>query len=259
MKSDGSMAVAFLNPYLASWRNTSFDNYVMNKHIVIIGASKGIGNALTKRLTSTNHLVTAISRSEGNLDTVANVIFHPFDITSEDQFPSVEGAVDGIAYCPGTINLKPFNRLTERDFLNDLNVHLLGAVRTIQALLPNLKQSENPSIVLFSTVAVQTGMGFHASVSAAKGAVEGLTRSLAAEFAPTIRVNCIAPSLTDTPLAERLLNSEEKREAAAARNPMHKVGTADEVAAMAEFLLTGESNWITGQIFHVDGGMGSLR
>ncbi len=231
----------------------------MNKKIVIVGASKGIGNALAKRLAVAGHSISAVSRTEGDLGEVANVTFHPFDITSEDQFPSIEGAVDGIAYCPGTINLRPFNRLTEKDFLNDLNISLLGAVRTIQALLPNLKQSENPSIVLFSTVAVQTGMGFHASVSAAKGAVEGLTRSLAAEFAPSIRVNCIAPSLTDTPLAERLLNSEEKREAADARNPLHKVGTADEVAAMAEFLLTGESSWITGQIFHIDGGMGTLR
>lgn len=231
----------------------------MQKHIAIVGASKGIGRALAHRLTAAGHLVTALSRSEGDLAAVPNVRILEYDADQAAAFPKIDGPVDGVVYCPGSINLKPFHRLTEKDFLTDLSINLLGAVKTIQALLPNLKDAENPSIVLFSTVAVQTGMGFHASISAAKGAVEGLTRALAAEFAPKIRVNCIAPSLTDTPLAERLLSSPEKREAAAGRNPMHKVGTPHEVAAMAEFLLTGESNWITGQIFHVDGGMGSLR
>ncbi len=231
----------------------------MKKKIVIVGASKGIGNAIAKRLAVGGNSVTALSRSEGDLDRIQNVNYLEYDAVGTGDFPLIEGPVDGVVYCPGSINLKPFHRLTEKDFLADLNINLLGAVRTIQALLPNLKEAANPSIVLFSTVAVQTGMGFHASVSAAKGAVEGLTRSLAAEFAPKIRVNSIAPSLTDTPLAERLLSSPEKREAAEGRNPMSKVGTSDEVAAMAEFLLTGESNWITGQIFHVDGGMGTLR
>lgn len=225
----------------------------------MVGASKGIGNAIANRLADGGHSVTAMSRSEGDLGKIQNVSFLEYDAVGISDFPLIDGPVDGVVYCPGSINLKPFHRLMEKDFLADLNINLLGAVKTIQALLPNLKEAENGSIVLFSTVAVQTGMGFHASVSAAKGAVEGLTRSLAAEFAPKIRVNCIAPSLTDTPLAERLLSSPEKRDAAAGRNPLQKVGTSDEVAAMAEFLLTGESKWITGQIFHVDGGMGTLR
>lgn len=231
----------------------------MSKHFVIVGASKGIGYALAKRLLSGGHKITAISRTRGDLEGLDNLTFYPYDVAESAVFPSIQGPVDGIAYCPGTINLRPFGRLSQEDFLNDLNINLLGAVRTIQALLPNLRDSAAPGIILFSTVAVQTGMGFHASISAAKGAVEALTRSLAAEFAPTIRVNCIAPSLTDTPLAERLLNTDAKREAAIQRNPLNKIGTADEVAAMAEFLLSGRSEWITGQIFHVDGGTGTIR
>ena len=231
----------------------------MNKHIVIVGASKGIGYALAHSLLEAGHSVTGLSRSQSDLAGSVNYIHHAYDAVEDSTFPNIDGVVDGVVYCPGSINLKPFHRLAEKDFLSDFNINLLGAVKTIQALLPNLKESADPSIVLFSTVAVQTGMGFHASVSSAKGAVEGLTRSLAAEFAPKIRVNCIAPSLTDTPLAERLLNSPEKREAAAARNPLNKVGTANEVAGLAEFLLTGNSTWITGQIFSVDGGMGSLK
>lgn len=230
----------------------------MKKRIVIVGASKGIGFALARNLSNGGHSITALGRSEGDLTGLDNVTYHFFDATDTAEFPDIEGVVDGVVYCPGSINLKPFHRLTEKDFADDLNINLLGAVKTIQKLLPNLEEADEPSIVLFSTVAVQTGMGFHASVSAAKGAVEGLTRSLAAEFARKIRVNCIAPSLTDTPLAERLLNSHEKREASAARHPLKKIGTADDIAAMAEFLLTGSSGWITGQILHVDGGMGSV-
>ncbi len=231
----------------------------MKKTIIIVGASKGIGNSLALRLTNAGNSVIALSRSEGGTSDMQNISHLHYNVIGEGEFPLIEGSIDGIVYCPGSINLKPFNRLTEKDFLADFNINLLGAIKTIQSLLPNLKEAEDPSIVLFSTVAVQTGMGFHSSISAAKGAVEGLTRALAAEFAPKIRVNCIAPSLTDTSLAERLLNTEEERTIAAGRNPLKKIATPDDVAAMAEFLLTGESKYITGQILHVDGGMGSLR
>ena len=135
----------------------------------------------------------------------------------------------------------------------------MGAIAVIQKLLPNLKQAETSSIVLFSTVAVQTGMGFHASIAASKGAIEGLARSLASEFAPKIRVNCIAPSLTDTPLAERLLNSPEKREASAARHPLKAIGAPADIASAAAFLLSDQASWMTGQILHIDGGMSSVR
>ena len=182
---------------------------------MVVGASKGIGNSLAKMLTADGNTVIAISRTEGELAGMEGVDFQTYDVASDEPLPTIEGIIDGVVYCPGSINLRPFNRLTETDFVSDMQINLLGAVRVIQHYLPNLKISENGSIVLFSTVAVQTGMGFHASVSAAKGAVEGLTRALAAEFAPKIRVNCIAPSLTDTPLAEKLLNTPEKRDASA--------------------------------------------
>ena len=226
----------------------------MQKRFVVVGGSKGIGAALARSLDSDGNEVIVISRTSPESGT-----FVEYDVTSSEPFPAIDGPIDGIAYCPGTINLRPFHRFSRAEFQHDLDVNLFGAIDAIQALLPNLKQSTSPSIVLFSTVAVQTGMGFHASIAAAKGAVEGLTRSLAAELAPQIRVNCIAPSLTDTPLASKLISTPEKRESLGSRNPLNKIGTAEEVARMAKFLLCDESTWITGQVIHVDGGMGSLK
>ena len=162
-------------------------------------------------------------------------------------------------YCPGSINLKPFKSLKEQDYLNDFNINALGAVKIINNYLPNLKKAETSSLVFFSTVAVQTGMPYHASVAMAKGAVEGLTRSLAAEFAPNIRVNAIAPSLTDTPMASRLLSSDEKKEASAKRHPLNSIGNPEEIAKAASYLLSDDSGWITGQVIHIDGGISSLR
>jgi NAD(P)-dependent dehydrogenase (short-subunit alcohol dehydrogenase family) len=165
-----------------------------------------------------------------------------------------------VVYCPGSIRLRPFHRLKTQDFLSDLEINLLGAVKAIQACLPGLKKADAPaSIVLFSTVAVKTGMPFHASIASAKGAIEGLTRSLAAEFAPRIRVNAIAPSLTDTNLAKTLLSDDGKRTAAAERHPLKRVGTPADIAAAAKFLLDDSASWITGQIIAVDGGMGAIR
>ena len=155
--------------------------------------------------------------------------------------------------------LKPFARLKPEDFIQDYQLQLIGAVRVIQACLPKLKNSPASSIVLFSTVAVQTGFSFHAVVSSSKGAVEGLTRSLAAELAPKIRVNCIAPSITETRLASPLLNTQEKKEASAQRHPMKKIGAPEDLANLAAFLLSEKSKWITGQVIHADGGISSLR
>lgn len=231
----------------------------MNNKYVIIGASKGIGLELAKQLSARGDEVLAFNRTADEPQGLANVSTFEFDVTNASEFPAVTGPIDGLVYCPGTINLKPFHRLTEKDFLDDFRVNFLGAVTVIQKLLPNLKEAEIASIVLFSTVAVQTGMGFHASVAAAKGAVEGLTRSLASEFAPKIRVNCIAPSLTDTPLAERLLNTPEKREASAIRHPLKSIGKPSDIASMAAFLLSDSGSWMTGQILHIDGGMSSVR
>lgn len=227
------------------------------KHYLIVGASSGIGFELASRL-SAHSRVTAISRTPKNLSGLPNTTWHEADISmSEPLFPSIDGPIDGLVYCPGTINLKPFRSLKEEDFLQDWNTNFMGAVRTIKQYLPQLSASEQPSILLFSTVAVQTGMSFHATISSAKGAVEGLTRSLAAEFAPKIRVNAIAPSLTDTPLAEKLLNAEAKRTSAQERHPLKTIGTPQELAEAALYLL--QANWVTGQILKVDGGISSIR
>ena len=167
--------------------------------------------------------------------------------------------LDGFVYCPGSINLRPFRGLKPKTFQEDFNLNVLGAVKSLQSVLPLLQKSPQASLVFYSTVAVTTGMPFHASVAAAKGALEGLTRSLAAEYAPKFRVNCIAPSLTDTPLADKFLNNEAKLEKAQERHPLKQVGSAKNIAQMTAFLLGDESQWMTGQILHVDGGIGDLK
>ena len=164
-----------------------------------------------------------------------------------------------MVYCPGTINLKPFHRIKPEDFIYEFQVNFLGAVKAIQQSLSALKKSDKASIVLFSTVAVQNGMPFHAGIASAKGAIEGLTRSLAAELAPTIRINAIAPSITDTPLAGKLLSSDEKKEASANRHPLKKIGSVTDMVNLIDFLLSDKSAWMTGQILGLDGGMSSTR
>jgi 3-oxoacyl-[acyl-carrier protein] reductase len=231
-----------------------------NKTYLIAGGSSGIGLALVKKLTAAGHHVTVISRSNDGLAGISNVTHLQKDVLTDDISDSeLPDSLDGVAYCPGSINLKPFRSLKPDAFLEDFNINVLGAVKILQAAQKPLKKAENPSVVLFSTVAVGQGMPFHASVAAAKGAVEGLTKSLAAEWAPGIRVNCIAPSLTDTPMAERLLSSDDKREASANRHPLRRVGTPEDIAALAEFLLSENSTWMTGQILGLDGGMSTLR
>lgn len=226
---------------------------------VIVGASQGIGEAIATALVAKGHEVINFSRNPTGISGVVNYTWDALG-SDDSALAAITGPLDGIAYCPGSINLKPFHRLTSADFEKDFQINVLGAVRVIQALLPALKQSETSSIVLFSTVAVQTGMGFHASIASAKGAIEGLTRSLAAELsANKIRVNAIAPSLTLTPLAGALLNSPEKIEAGGKRHPLGRVGQAEDVANLAAFLLDSTNSWITGQIMGVDGGIGSLK
>ncbi len=230
------------------------------KNIVIIGCGKGIGYATAKILSKSSHII-GISRTQTPEIEALDIEFHQMDILTgklEDiNFPEV---VDGLVYAPGSINLKPFSRLTSDDFKNDFEINVLGAVQCIQKLLPNLKKSKNASVVLFSSVAARLGMPFHASVSASKSAVEGLTKSLAAEFAAhKIRVNSIAPSLTDTDLASQLLSTPEKQESSAKRHPLQRIGNAGEMAKMTEFLLSPDSSWITGQIIGIDGGMSTVK
>lgn len=226
---------------------------------LIVGGTSGIGLETTKVLSQSNKVIV-LGRTNRNLDGLSNVEFHSADVTkSIDDLPQIEDSLDGLVYCPGTINLKPLKSLKLEDFQNDFEVNLLGAVKVINKYFNNLKSANKASIVLFSTVAVQTGMPYHASVASAKGAVEGLTRTLAAEFAPNIRVNCIAPSITDTPLAEKLLNNETKVKSSEDRHPLKRIGSAEEIAQAVEFLLSEKSGFITGQIIKIDGGISSVK
>jgi len=227
---------------------------------LIIGASSGIGKALALQLAEAGHRVIG-TFNQHEVESEHTLIDY-FQLNVLDEIVSLDflpETLSGIVYCPGTINLRPFERIKPKDFLDDYNLQVLGAIKIIQAALSKLKNTENASIILFSTVAVQTGLPFHTQVSASKGAIEGLTRALAAELAPKIRVNCIAPSLTDTPLAASLLNSDHKKEANAQRHPLKRIGTTNDIGNMAEFLLSTKSSWITGQIMHVDGGISSLK
>lgn len=224
---------------------------------LIIGASSGIGEGIAKKLKDEGHSLYLTYNSR-DLDLDAENT-QKWDVKSDEELSIIPDELDGLIYCPGTINLKPFHRIKEEELREEFEINYFGAVKAINAALPALKKSDQASIVLFSTVAVQHGMPFHAGIASAKGAIEGLTRSLAAELAPKIRVNAIAPSITDTPLAEKLLSNNDKKKASAERHPLKKIGSVDDMANMIEFLLGSGSTWITGQIMHVDGGMSSTR
>jgi NAD(P)-dependent dehydrogenase (short-subunit alcohol dehydrogenase family) len=229
------------------------------KNILVVGASSGIGKHLAE-LLATDHMVYGTYHKNPIQSTDENIVYHSINVLDDElDLSFLPDTLDGLVYCPGSINLKPFHRIKPKDFTRDFELQMGGAIKIIQGALPNLKMAEKASIVLFSTVAVQIGFSFHTQVSVSKGAIEGFTRALSAELAPKIRVNCIAPSLTDTPLAAKLLSSGEKREANAQRHPLKKLGTTLDIANMAEFLLSEKSGWMTGQILHVDGGMSSLK
>ena len=230
------------------------------KNILIIGGSTGIGNSLAHKEAINNRVYATYNKNVPQPNENDRLSYHFCNVIGEEtDFSYLPEKLHGLVYCPGTINLKPFARIQSEDFINDYRLNVTGAIKIIQKLLPNLKASGNGAIILFSTVAVQQGFNFHSMVAASKGAIEGLTKALAAELAPSIRVNCIAPSITDTPLSTSLLNTEAKKDANASRHPLKRIGNSLDIANMASFLLSDEASWVTGQIMAVDGGMSSVK
>lgn len=225
------------------------------KNIAIIGGSKGIGSALLEELSSTHNIIN-ISRTAPEISH-PNVTHYTCDILSE-ELPDIE-ALDSLVYCPGSINLKPISRLSLEDFRADFEINVIGAVKAVQKYLPKLKKGNNPSILLFSTVASKLGMPFHASVAASKSGVEGLVKSLGAELAPTIRVNGIAPTVTDTPLASKLLRNDKIIESIKERHPLKRFLNPEEVAHTASFLISEKATSFSGQIFEMDCGIVSFK
>ncbi len=231
----------------------------MNKNYLFIGASSKIATEACLNLKNEGHKIIGLTTKEDYINNSYKALYSVPNYRL-DNLPEINlNALDGLVYFPGSISLKPFLRISEEDFLEDFKLNALGAVSSIQKYLPLLKNGANPSIVLISSVAASIGLPFHTSISMAKSAVEGLAKSLASELSPTIRVNCVAPSLTNTPLAEKLINTSEKYESSQKRNPMSKVGEAHEISSAILFLLSEASSWITGQILAVDGGMSTIR
>lgn len=236
----------------------------MSKPYIIMGAHGGIGEALARRLDAAGHPLILTARDTSSIGHLSGRHL-AVDVHREDDFDELgelaaayEDGIAGLAYCVGSIVLKPFNKSDDHDFHNAFDLNVMGAVRALRVCHAQLKKGEG-AVVLFSTVAVQKGFTSHSVIAGAKGAVEALSRSLAAEWAPHIRVNCIAPSLTDTEIAKPVTSSEKMAEGIARSHPISRLGRPDDCAAMAEFLLGDEAGWITGEIFHVDGGRNSIQ
>jgi NAD(P)-dependent dehydrogenase (short-subunit alcohol dehydrogenase family) len=230
------------------------------KNYFIVGASSGIGLELALTLHAEGHQVFGTYFTKEHADLPSGIHYQQLDVRSETlDFSFLPDRLDGIIYCPGAISLKPFARISPAQFKDDFDLQVVGAIKCIQGNVARLKTGSTPSILLFSSIAASQGLNFHTQVSVSKAALEGLTKSLAAELAPIIRVNCIAPSLTDTPLALNLLNSDQKKEANGLRHPMKRVGTVADMATYAAFLLSEKASWVTGQIIGIDGGLSTLR
>ncbi len=242
----------------------------MSGKTIIYGGSGGIGSATARLLHAKGQALHLVGRNTDALSLLANELSATYtvgDVTDSrlfsqvsDDLQATESVCDGLIYAVGSINLGSLTRLKETDFLNDFKVNAMGAALAVQAALPLLKKSsQKPSVLLFSSVAAVQGFSFHASVGMAKGAVNGLTLALAAELAPKIRVNAIAPSLTRTPLASNILANEQMVESLAKLHPLPRLGEAEEMAKLASFLVSEDADWITGQVISVDGGRSTLR
>jgi NAD(P)-dependent dehydrogenase (short-subunit alcohol dehydrogenase family) len=238
----------------------------MNRKVMIFGASGGIGSAIAKRLVKQGDQVLLAGRNQEKLSALADKLesrWMQVDIDDEDAMriamAECETPLDGLVYAVGTINLKSLKRLNRNDYLNDFKVNALGAAEAVKSALPHLQRGNQPSVLLFSSVAASQGFPMHASMGMAKGAVSGLTLSLAAELAPSIRVNAIAPSLTKTPLTDKLLSNSAMEEALSSQHPMQRLGTPEDIASLAAWLLGEESGWVTGQIIGIDGGRSTLQ
>lgn len=235
----------------------------MESPIVIIGGSHGIGFDLVKRLVASGRSVVTFSRTRGELDSSgllqAGVTAHQYDVTESD-FPKdlLPERIAGFVYCPGSIRLGPVSSVKLDRLRDEFDLNVVGAVKCFQACLPAMKTQGGASAVFYSTVAVDHGITMHSYVAASKGALQALAKTWAAELAPAIRVNCIAPALTDTPLAKAFLSSDAKRQAMSEKYPMARIGDAADIAAMTEFLLSDTASWITGQTLGVDGGMSGI-
>ena len=230
------------------------------KNFLVVGGSHGIGQGIVHRLLHDGAAVTVVSRTLDASDRVDGLSHVQADLMQQSLDPNdLPDRLDGWVYCPGTIRLGPLRQLSAEAMLEDYRLNVVAAVQCLQAALPAMKAAGTSAALLFSTVAVAQGMPMHAAVASAKGAVEGLTRSLAAELAPSIRVNCIAPGLTATPLSARFLSNEQKQAAMAERHPLKRFGEVADIAAIAQFLLSDQASWITGQVIGVDGGMSTVR
>lgn len=229
----------------------------MKRTIVVIGGSSGIGLSILEECLATGDVVFNFSRTKPEIKHV-NLKHRSLDVLNFDKetFEDVN-QIDGVFYCPGTINLKPFQSLKEKDVWHDLEINVLGAFKVLQVLMS--KMNYNSSVLVFSSVAVQTGLKYHASVSMAKGALEGLVRALAAECAPKVRVNAFSLSLTNTPLASKFTGSDEKIKTAEKRHPLQRIGDAREIAKMAKHFSSNEAAWITGQVLQIDGGISTIK
>jgi NAD(P)-dependent dehydrogenase (short-subunit alcohol dehydrogenase family) len=229
------------------------------KNYLVIGGSSAVGRSLVKSLLDEGHMVYA-SYNQRKIDVESErLVKFSLNVLDQDDLAGfLPNVLNGFAYLPGAIQLKPFKRLKAEAFREDFELQVLGAIKALQTALDPLTRSDSAAVLFYSTVAVQRGFDFHSLVAASKGALEGLTRSLAAELAPKIRVNCIAPSLTRSPLAERFINSEKKLAHQAEAHPLNRIGEPHDIASLSRFLLSEDAAWITGQIMHVDGGRSAL-